>query len=68
MKNSLKVKALHDAAVYASEMTPDKLAMSESWRVKIVAAGDLLLDWDRKRMCQILDRMDRQFGDFIYSS
>lgn len=49
-----------------SDDTLDRYMMSESWRVKIVAAGDL--DEDKKRICQLLDRMDRQFGDLEYFS
>jgi hypothetical protein len=64
--NSNVVNNLHDEMEYAKEMTHDKVMLSDTWRVKIVAANDIL--WESKRMRQLLDRMDRQFGDYIYSS
>ena len=49
------------------EESHDRVMMSNTWRVKIVAAGDELLE-PAKRMRQLLDRMDKQYGDLNYFS
>ena len=57
----MKIEYYQIVAACARELTHDKEMMSDSWRAKILAAGNKY--WEGKRMRQLLDRMDRMSGD-----
>ena len=50
---------------YEKEMQLDMVMLSDSWTVKLRAAGFLGLTKNPKREEQMLTRMDRNFGDAV---
>ena len=64
----MKIEFYQMAAECARELTIDKEMMGSAWRVKILACDPSDRNTGTRRMCQLLDRMDRQHGDSLLNS